>query len=31
MSEGKLIDATAAMDAIDYRLNKKQRIDKPKL
>lgn len=29
MSEGKLTDATTALDAIDYMLNKKQRIDKP--
>lgn len=29
--EGKVLDATAAMDAIDYRFNKKSRIDNPKL
>ena len=27
--EGKILDATGTMDAIDYRFNKKQRIDKP--
>ena len=26
--EGKILDATGTMDAIDYRFNKKQRIDK---
>ena len=26
--EGKVLDATASMDAIDYRFYKKQRIDK---